>query len=366
MRARHLLPLIPVALALALPSGATAKTTWIVNGAGFGHGVGMSAYGAYGYGKHDVGYRKILSHYFRHVKVRRKRSSPTVKVLLDVRAGDVAFSRATRACGKRLRPTRTYRAHRSGGAITLTTRSGRRIEGCGKRLQATGRSNIKVAGLGRYRGAINAVAASSGSINVVNQVGVNAYAQGVLPGEIYPSWPKQTLRAFAVAARSIALATDVGGEGYGLYADTRTQVYEGAGEETRRTNAAVQATRDEVLTHRGRVIQAFYHSSSGGRTESRFLGAPKVPWLKSVRDPYDKLAPLHRWRVRFSQAEVNTMLGGYVDGRVRRIVVLKRGDSPRIVRAKIVSDRGSARIRGDALAAALGLYDRWAFFRKRR
>ncbi len=266
---------------------------------------------ACGYGKHDVGYRKILAT-ARHVS-RGASAAPTV--------GEGAARRPRRRrrlphpTSARLPPEDLPRPSQRRRPITLTTRSAERIEGCGtpagERAAATSRSR-RPRPLPRrdQRGGREA----SGSINVVNQVGVDAYAQEVLPGEIYPSWPKQTLRAFAVAARSIALATDVGGEGYGLSADTRTQVYEGAMARRRGapTPPTVQATRDEVLTYRGRVIQAFYHSSSrwpdGVALPRRAQGA----LAEGVRDPY-QLAPLHRWRVRFSQAEVNTMLGGYVD-----------------------------------------------------
>ena len=105
-------------------------------------------------------------------------------------------------------------------------------------------------------------------------------------------------------------------------------------------------------------------SSTGGRTESAFLGAPQVPYLESVKDPYDYFSPLHRWTFRFSQPEMNSRLGGYVDGALRGIRVTKRGDSPRIDYAKLIGTRGTATIRGDTLAVALGLYDRWAFFKK--
>ncbi|HET9186141.1 MAG TPA: hypothetical protein VFN82_08325, partial [Solirubrobacterales bacterium] len=58
---------LPSSSALAAPAGATgaAKVRWIVHGRGFGHGVGMSAYGAYGYAVHGRGYRFILGHYYR-------------------------------------------------------------------------------------------------------------------------------------------------------------------------------------------------------------------------------------------------------------------------------------------------------------
>ena len=63
---------------------------------------------------------------------------------------------------------------------------------------------------------------------------------------------------------------------------------------------------------------------------------------------------------------MNLRLGTYVKGGLRRIVVTQRGDSPRIDYARLVGSRGRTTVRGDTLAAALGLYDRWAFFRKVR
>ena len=366
MGPRRAVSILICAMALALPAGAGAKVTWVVKGAGYGHGVGMSAYGAYGFGKHDWGYRRILGHYFKRTKVKRLRRTPEVRVLLETSSGDVTFSNAKRACGRRLKPSRTYRAQRNGSNVRLTAKRGRSLGSCGSRLRAQGAGKIKIGGLGPHRGELLVSPGGSGSLNVINKLGVNHYVQGVIPVELFPSWPKQTLRAFAVAMRSIALTTDVGGDGYELYPDTRTQVYGGAGVETKRTNRAVRATRGEVVAFRGKAVQATYFSASGGRTESGFLGAPDVPWLQSVKDPYDHLSPRHRWRFRFSQAEMNAKLGPYVDGRLKRIVVTERGDSPRIDRAKLIGSGGSATVRGDTIQAALGLYDRWAYFKKVR
>jgi stage II sporulation protein D len=222
--------------------------------------------------------------------------------------------------------------------------------------------------VGVYRGALELVPTESaaGSLNVVNRLNVNGYARGSLPGEVPPEWPMATLKAFAVAARSIALSTDVGGNGFDLYADTRTQVYGGVKLEDARTDRAVRATRNRVAKFGAAVAQTTYFSSSGGRTESGFLGAPDVPYLQSVEDPYDYYSPLHEWAFRFSQAEMNARLGAYVAGGLRGIRVTQRGDSPRIDFAKLIGTRGTSTIRGDTLASALGLYDRWAYFRKVR
>ncbi|MCB0875764.1 MAG: SpoIID/LytB domain-containing protein [Solirubrobacterales bacterium] len=350
-------------VALAGAAAAPAKT-WVVKGGGFGHGVGMSAWGAYGYAKHGWGYERIIGHYYRRVKVKREKGNRRVRVLLATRSGDVKFDGAVKACGRKLKAGRTYRAQSRGSKVRLATSKGRRIAGCGGRLHAKSRGTVDIHGIGEYRGALEAVP-SPGGLLVVNRLDVEDYVRGSLPGEIPPSWPKQSLKAFAIAIRSIALSTDVGGKAFDVYADTRTQVYGGVKLESKRTNRAAKATRGKLVTYKGKVIQSTYFSASGGRTESRFLGGPKVPYYRSVKDPYDHFSPQHRWTFRFSQAEMDSRLGPYVDGRLRKIKVLERGDSPRIDEARLVGSRGSTKVRGDTLQVALGLYDRWAHFKKR-
>ena len=356
-----------VLLATGLAGGgasAGASATWVVTGGGFGHGVGLSAYGAYGYGLHGTGYRQILHHYFQGIRIAEMRKAPLVRVLLTTSSGDVSFSRATKACRTRLDPSRTYTAHPRGSSVRLLSSSGKLIARCGDRLHADSPRMIRIDGVGVYRGALEALPTGSGSMNLVNALNVNNYARGSVPAEVPPEWPMATLRTFAVAARSIALSTDVGGDGYDLYPDTRTQNYGGVAVEDARTDRAVQSTGNQVATYGGDVIQTTYFSASGGRTESGFLGAPDVPYLQSVSDPYDYYSPLHHWTFRFSQADMNARLGPYVSGALRGIRVTKRGDSPRIDYAQLIGTGGTSTIRGDTLAAALGLYDRWAFFKK--
>jgi stage II sporulation protein D len=350
----------------ASPASAAGAVTWIVKGGGFGHGVGMSAYGAYGYGRHGSGYQQILHHYFQGIRIKRVQGAPLVRVLLTISSGDVSFTRGTAACGHSLDPSRTYTAHRRGSSVRLLTGSGKLVARCGSRLHADGGGMVQIAGVGTYRGGLDLVPTESaaGSLNVVNRLNVNSYARGSVPGEVPPEWPLATLKAFAVACRSIALSTDVGGNGFNLYADTRTQVYGGVKLEDERTDRAVRSTKGQVAMYGGAVAQTTYFSSSGGRTESGFLGAPDVPYLQSVNDPYDYYSPLHEWTFRFSQGEMSSRLGAYVDGALRGIRVTQRGDSPRIDYAKLIGTRGTTTIRGDTLAAALGLYDRWAYFKK--
>jgi stage II sporulation protein D len=236
------------------PAGASGAATWIVKGRGFGHGVGMSAYGAYGYGLHGAGYRQILHHYYKGIGIGEEKGAQ-VRVLLAVSSGEVSFSHATAACGQVLDPSRRYAARRRGASIRLFSGSGKPVARCGARLHADSGGTIRIDEVGVYRGALELVPTESaaGSLNVINKLNVNNYARGSVPGEVPPEWPTATLKAFAVACRSIALSTDVGGNGFELYADTRTQVYGGVKLEDPRTDRAVRATRGQVATYGGAV-----------------------------------------------------------------------------------------------------------------
>ena len=351
-----------------LAAPAEGAVTWIVKGRGYGHGVGMSQYGAYGYARAGKGYRWILRHYYRGTSIERLRKTRVVRVLLAIDPGDVEFTGAKSACGRRLDPARSYEAHRRGGAVRLRTASGRLLRGCGGRLRAAGRGRVRILGLGPYRGALEVVPTRSaaGSLNTINAVSVNQYVKGVVPHEVPYTWPDAALRTQAVAARSFALSAQVDGNGFDLYADTRSQAYGGIELETASTNRAAADTRSEVVRYGGEIAQTFYFSTSGGRTESvenSFYG-PAIPYLRSVVDRYDFHSPLHTWRLRFTNAEMNARLGSHLRGKLRRIIVTQRGDSPRIVWARLVGTRGTTKIRGDSLQHALGGYDRWMSFRK--
>ena len=76
---------VAVLAALAWPAGASGAK-WVVKGRGFGHGVGMSQYGAYGFAQHGRGYREIVGHYYKHTKI-GDAGRQTIRVLLASGAG---------------------------------------------------------------------------------------------------------------------------------------------------------------------------------------------------------------------------------------------------------------------------------------
>lgn len=350
------------ALAACALAASASAAKWVIKGRGFGHGVGMSQYGAYGYAKHGRGYRSILTHYYRHTRIGE--ASGHIRVLLRSGVGSVEFSGARRACGKRLRAGRGYEFADAGSRVVLRSARGKRIAPCGKSGTAKGGNGIHVGGKGTYRGKL--VAKESGGLLVVNKVGLDDYARGVIGNEMPSTWPKNALRAQAVATRSYALSAG-GGRGFDVYDDTRSQVYGGKGSEAKSTNRAVSSTSNEVLRYHRKVITAFFFSTSGGQTESiqYAFGSSPVPYLKSVKDPYDGVSPFHKWTVRYSQREMESRLSGLFRGRLKKIRVTKTGDSPRIVRARVVGSRGSSRASGATLESRLGLLSTWARFRHR-
>ena len=356
---------IVVAACAALAAGALAASAtgarWVIRGHGFGHGVGMSQYGAYGYAKHGRDYRSILKHYYRNTRIATANDS--IKVLLASGRGSVGFSNARKACGKRLRSGRGYQFAEFGSDVLLRSGRGRKLANCGRKGTARGGRGIRVDGKGTYRGKL--VAKASGGLLVVNKVGLDDYAQGVIANEMPSSWPQHALRAQAVASRSYGLSSS-GGRGFDVYDDTRSQVYGGKGSETSATNRAVRETSRQILRYHKKVITAFFFSTSGGRTESiqyAFGGSP-VPYLKSVKDPYDDTSPYHSWKVRYSQGEMESRLSGLFRGRLKKVKVTKTGDSPRIVKAKVVGSRDSSRVSGSTLQGRLGLMSTWARFRR--
>jgi stage II sporulation protein D len=351
------LPLLTALFAcLAAPAAAGAATVYVVKGGGFGHGVGMSQYGAQGFALHGWSYRRILTHYYRHTRIGRA-STRNVRVLLRSGGGGVYVGHVSRAGSKRLNPNAQYAARVRSGRIELRGPGGHRVAR-GHRLRLRGPHGYTRMG-GNYRGVME-LRPNGGSVMAINIVSLDAYVQGVIPGEMPSGWRPEALKVQAVAARSFALATDRGGGLFDQYSDTRSQVYLGMGAEQRSTNAAARATAGQVVLYHGRVATTYY--SSGGRTENVenvFYGSPHTPYLRGVKDPYDGISPRHRWQVRFSAASLDARLRNQCPGSFRRIRILKRGYSPRVVRAQVVCSRGRVRASGQTLRSELGLYDSW-------
>jgi stage II sporulation protein D len=359
------------ALTLAVP--ASASTRFTIRGAGFGHGVGMSQYGAYGFAQHGWAYGDILAHYYTDTQL-GKASGSEVRVLMQAVAV-ARFTGADQAGGRKLNPASTYgvRRGRVAGTVDLISPRGRRLKRVAAPLRVSGPGPVTLRGRtidgtlnGAYRGALEFRPSGFQGLAVINAVGLEDYVRGVVSRESPSGWPAEALKAQAVAARTYAITTSKGGDGYDQYPDTRSQVYGGVSAETPATDAAVGATAGQVVTYQGQPVVTYFFSTSGGRTEdveNTPLGDLPKPWLKSVDDPYDDTSPRHRWGpMKTSLKHTGARLRGLVKGSFRGIQVVRRGRSPRIVEADVVGSRGTTRVTGATLRARLGLYDTWAYF----
>ena len=216
-----------------------------------------------------------------------------------------------------------------------------------------------------YRGRLRVVRLTSG-LSTINIIRVEDYLRGVVPREVSSSWPVESLKAQAVAARSYAAIHFGSGGAYDLYCDTRSQAYNGADGEATSTNAAVTATKGVVPTYAGKPISAFFFSTSGGHTESieNVWGTAPVPYLKGVNDPYDTFSPYHIWPdnpIRKSGAAVAAALGSTYRpaGALQTIYVVRTGTSPRVATADVVGSGGAKALSGATLRVRLGLRDTW-------
>jgi stage II sporulation protein D len=355
---------VAVTLVVAAPASA-AKHRFTIRGAGFGHGVGMSQYGAYGYALHGVTYDAILKHYYKGTALGTTDPNRIVRVLLQS-GNSASFSGAVKAGTRKLSPGTTYRVASYSLSQVALYKGSKRIAIFSAPLQVAGQDDVlTLRGMGDYRGVLEFRPGTFG-LSTINAVPLEQYVAGVVARESPSSWPLEALKAQAVTARTYAITTSKAGAGFDQYADTRSQVYGGVAAESISTNAAVTATHGQVVTYDGAPVVTYFFSTSGGRTENvenSFTGSDPKPWLKSVNDPYDNTSPKHRWGpIRMSMTSAGAKLGGLVKGRFKGIRVNRRGKSPRIVTATVIGSGGRTRVSGATLRARFGLFDSWAYF----
>lgn len=337
-----------------------AGATFVITGRGWGHGVGMSQYGALGFARRGMPYTRILAHYYPGTQIARAKTTQ-VRVLLTEERSSITVSAAAAFRVRdgvgtihRLDPGR----YRLGPALKV------KVKGAAAAAPLAGPLTFMPGAMPLqlerpYRGWIK-VSVTGKKLQAVNHVALEAYLYGVVPDEVPDSWPAEALKAQAVAARSYAMATRKTGGSFDLYADTRSQVYGGVNAETFPTTAAVDATVGQVLNYRGQPAVTYFFSTSGGRTaaiQDAWPGAKPVPYLVSVADPYDSLSPHHRWGpVTLTAAPIVRKLklpGSLTDLRTTR------NASERVTSLTAVTSLGSVSIPAGTVRRALDLRSTW-------
>ncbi|BCX11772.1 MAG: sporulation protein [Thermosynechococcus sp.] len=208
-----------------------------------------------------------------------------------------------------------------------------------------------------YRGRLQLVSTNEG-ILAINLVDLEEYLPSVVGKEMYPSWPLEALKAQAVASRSFVLfrrdrERRRPGSLFDVGATVTHQVYGGVSSETASTLAAVAATRGQVLTYNGRIIEALFHASSGGHTEnSEDVWQTVIPYLRGTPD-FDQVFPNFQWTVRFTAAQLQQRLPGI--GSIVALRPLQLTPQGRILSMQILGTAGSRTISGSELRRVLGL-----------
>ncbi|MEB3165586.1 MAG: SpoIID/LytB domain-containing protein [Cyanobacteriota bacterium] len=212
----------------------------------------------------------------------------------------------------------------------------------------------------RYRGRL-VVRPEGRGLQAINVIGVESYLPSVVGSEMPASWPLAALQAQAVAARTYALSQRRPSAAYDLKSTVASQVYRGVAAETPSTREAVAATRGQVLTYGDALIDAVFHSSSGGATEnSGELWSRQLPYLVSVPD-FDDRSPVRQWQRRFEPDQLRQAFPE--TGGVQGIEVLAKSSTGRIRRARIVGPSGALEVSGGELRQRLGLRSTLADFR---
>jgi SpoIID/LytB domain protein len=330
-----------------------------VVGHGWGHGVGLAQYGAYGYALHGWTFDQIIGHYFPETTLGNT-PKKSVRVLLAPATRRVVVSSKSQFWlrdGAGVKHKLAAGSYAFGPGMKIKLKPAKPAKKLRAPLLFSPGASPLAFGRRGYRGALR-VKPARGGLQVVNVVALDSYLRGVVPSEMPNRWPAEALAAQAVVARTYALAHLHGGD-FDVYPDTRSQVYGGIAAEASSTDDAVAETAGQVVLYNDELADTFFFSSSGGRTANvqDVWGGDPVPYLVSVSDPYDTLSPYHNWGpYRYAPAGLARKLkvpGKIVDFRANVAA------SGRVRTLTLVGTRGQRTVSGAAVRTALGLRSTW-------
>ncbi|HEV2250649.1 MAG TPA: SpoIID/LytB domain-containing protein [Candidatus Limnocylindria bacterium] len=331
-------------------------------GKGFGHGVGMSQYGAEGYATGAAGPaltgEQIVAHYYPGTQLTvvdaATNARGPMRVLLSAPS-----SSGSSSCGSQYLNTWLINVRSPGGFTVANEREGNAIVGIASPNvtyqiaataggvavydQGTNPPTLKYKGPGPvtlspidtgqpitvqekgefFRGKLQFKNDGAGNLRVVNFVSYDDYVRGVIPKEMPLGWHPEAYKAQALAARSYGFTSAAPARDYDVRDDQSDQCYGGATVETTAGNAAVAATLGKVITYNGAAIRAYFSSSSGGYTvgvgcwNNGITCKPSDPWLVPVPDPADLAVRIPTpnkhasWTVTFTSAQIRQAVQSY-------------------------------------------------------
>lgn len=313
-----------------------ADQTFTFVGRGYGHGRGMSQYGAFHAASIGRSARQITDRYYSgstvgtvanaQLRVRLERSVNDRLVYFPPVAGLTARDESAGGAETLIDPTAfpgvsrwrvvTYsgglrvqgESGTGGGWVTLRIGSRTAFPGT-VRIFSNSVNSLRIqdedeSGSRAYRGNFRIHRLNSTQITAVNVVSLEAYLRSVVPSESPASWPAAALQAQAIAARSYSSWYERHPKDAAVYDicdNQNCQVYSGTSSENARTDAAVAATAGQARTVSGNAIRAEFASTNGGWTETGGAGhspAGHDAWTDGSWDPY------HQWQASFTASQL--------------------------------------------------------------
>jgi SpoIID/LytB domain protein len=369
-------------------------------GRGYGHGVGMSQYGARGRALEGATAPDILAHYYEGATLGAV--PPTtpirVRVLNDFKASAtrplVLYGRraawrfdgspTTYPAGARIEVRPTVQATATGASVTWRVKV---IAPTGEILRAGAIGSFRLRGVTSstifqvasrtssfdlYRGVIRVGLKTTAPLaNATNELTLERYLRGVVPAEMPATWPVEALKAQSIASRSYAARRlRPGTSWFDVTDDSSSQVYRGLLGEKPATTAAIAATAGVVLRSGSTIANTLFHSAGGGATENNenvFVSATgskvagPVSYLRGSPDrradgtAYDSASPYATWKtLTYTSAQLSTWFGADPRTNVGTIVALDLGDrgvSGRLISVTLVGSLGTKKVSGDVFRA---------------
>jgi stage II sporulation protein D len=366
-----------------------------LSGLGFGHGIGMSQFGAEGMGQLGKNYRQIVKFYFPGTNIAQ--TAPTHQITVGLsgvvrgtpqggavevidRPGLAASNRGEaiglprRAGGKAVS---SFRVVRGRGGLAVYAVSGADVVRIAKGLSgavtwrtagSVDNSRVAVAtaagGKRLYRGFME-VKKGSSSVLAISRLRLEDYLRSVVSHEVPASWTASALRAQAVAARSYALTAQATARAthrpYDICDTTYCQAYGPIGIESGAEARAVRATRGVYLKSAGQPVLAMFSSANGGYTV-----AGSRPYLVAKPDPYDGVVTGsanwgHSWDTTIRARAVENAWPQI--GRLQKLKVLGRDGNGqwggRVMSVGLLGSKGKVTVSADSFRWAVGLKSTW-------
>lgn len=389
---------VPTPTPTPSPTGPTTLgATVTLHGRGYGHGVGLSQYGARGRALAGQDAPTILAHYYQGTTLGSMDPYAPVRVLVLSHWGATAaaplriYGRTTAWTIDGIAKTFPVDSMLRVIPTTMTTASGPRttwrirvnapsgtilhdgpkpttliVRG----VTGSGRMQVysKPSSFDTYRGFLRLYTSSiAPTVSVVNEVRMELYLPGVVPAEMPASWPAEALKAQTIAARSYAARRLRPGVSYYDVTDTTSsQVYRGVEGETAATNAIIRATSGVILKSGSSIANTLFHSTGGGATEHNenvyvsatgAVVAGPVSYLRGSADrapsgqAFDSAAPYATWQTKtYTRVALSAIFAKDARTNVGTLTALDlrdRGVSGRYRSVTLIGTSGTKKVSGD-------------------